>query len=113
MATAEPAATRSSGRASAPLIPPTLLSRLFGLGSVFGKGVRDARRTILIIAGLLTVLVVVVASQVALEYGTSAERLALAAQMGALPEIFQGMLGDPLRIETLGGFLSWRAFGFM
>lgn len=113
MATAEPAATRSSGRASAPLIPPTLLSRLFGLGSVFGKGVRDARRTILIIAGLLTVLVVVVASQVALEYGTSAERLALAAQMGALPEIFQGMLGDPLRIETLGGFLSWRVFGFM
>jgi len=113
MATAEPAATRSSGRESAPLIPPTLLSRLFGLGSVFGKGVRDARRTILIIAGLLTVLVVVVASQVALEYGTSAERLALAAQMGALPEIFQGMLGDPLRIETLGGFLSWRVFGFM
>ena len=113
MATAEPAATRSSGRASAPLIPPTLLSRLFGLGSVFGKGVRDARRTILIIAGLLTVLVVVVASQVALEYGTPAERLALAAQMGALPEIFQGMVGDPLRIETLGGFLSWRAFGFM
>ncbi len=113
MATAESTAMRPPGRVSEPVVPPRLASRLVGLGSVFGKGVRDARRTILIIGGLLTVLVVVVASQVAFEYNTAAERLALAAQMAALPEIFQGMLGDPIRIDTLGGFLSWRTFGFM
>lgn len=113
MAAPEPTAMRALGRASEPLVPPTFASRLLGLGSVFGKGMRDGRRTILIIGGLMAVLVAVTASQVALEYNTAAERLALAAQMAALPEIFQGMLGDPIRIDTLGGFLSWRTYGFL
>ncbi|TAL10798.1 MAG: hypothetical protein EPO00_04230, partial [Chloroflexota bacterium] len=28
-------------------------------------------------------------------------------------EIFQGMLGKPIAIDTLGGFLSWRTFNFL
>lgn len=95
------------------LISPSMAARLAGLGTIFGKGVRDSRRTIVIIATLLAVLVVVTASQIALEYNTAAERITLAAQMSALPEIFQGMLGKPIAIETLGGFLSWRTFGFL
>lgn len=95
------------------LIKPGLAARLAGLGTIFGKGVRDARRSILIIGTLLAVLVVLTASQIALEYNTAAERLTLAAQMSALPEIFQGMLGKPIAIDTLGGFLSWRTFNFL
>ncbi len=92
---------------------PSPFARVAGLGSVFGKGIRDGRRAALIIAGLLGLLVVVTASQVAIEYATAIERQALAAQMAALPPVFQGMLGEPTAIETLGGFVSWRLFGFV
>jgi ABC-2 type transport system permease protein len=103
------AADRPVGR----LTRPSMASRLLGLGSVFGKTVRDGRRTALVIGGLFTLVLVVTASQVAIEFDTLAERQAFAAQMTALPAIFQGMLGEPLAIETLGGFLSWRVINFM
>jgi len=98
---------------SVALIAPSALDRVAGLGSVFGKGLRDSRRASLIIAILLGVLVLITASQVALEYDTAIERQALLAQMQALPAVFQGMLGEPIRIDTLAGFLSWRTFGFI
>ncbi|MEO5919278.1 MAG: ABC transporter permease subunit [Candidatus Limnocylindrales bacterium] len=103
----------SSPGVSIDLIRPALPARLAGLGSIFGKGFRDSRRTIVILSVLMAVLIAVVASQVAIEYGTVAKRLALAGQMALLPEIFQGMLGKPVNIETLGGFLSWRSFGIL
>lgn len=108
---ASPALRR--GTSPIDLIRPTLAARIGGLGTIFGKGLRDARRSILIIGVLLAVLLVVTASQIALEYNTAAERITLAAQMSALPQIFQGMLGKPIAIETLGGFLSWRTYGFL
>lgn len=95
------------------LIVPSALDRVAGLGSVFGKGLRDSRRATLIIGILLGVLMLITASQVAIEYDTAIERQALLAQMQALPAVFQGMLGEPIRIDTLGGFLSWRTFGFI
>lgn len=94
-------------------IEPSVVARVMGLGSVFGKGLRDSRRGALIIGVLLGILVLITGSQIALEYNTAIERAALAAQMSGLPAVFQGMLGEPIRIETLGGFLSWRMFGFV
>ncbi|MBI2762780.1 MAG: ABC transporter permease subunit [Chloroflexi bacterium] len=113
-AAAPDSAIPNSGPAAAPdLVRPTLVARLAGLGTIFGKGIRDARRSILIIGVLMAVLIIVTASEIAVEYDSVAERLILAAQMSALPEIFQGMLGKPIAIDTLGGFLSWRTFGFL
>jgi len=37
----------------------------------------------------------------------------MAAQLSALPAIFQGMLGSPVGIDRLGGFVSWRALNFL
>jgi ABC-type transport system involved in multi-copper enzyme maturation permease subunit len=37
----------------------------------------------------------------------------MAAQLQALPAVFQGMLGAAIGIETLGGFISWRALNFI
>jgi len=92
---------------------PGLASRLLGLGSVFGKSFRDSRRSALIL-GLLTALILLVTSaSIASEFNTAAKRLAVAAQMSALPEIFQGMLGRMVNIETLGGFISWRTINFL
>ena len=33
--------------------------------------------------------------------------------MTSLPPVFQGLLGEPIHIETLGGFLSWRVGNFL
>lgn len=92
---------------------PSLGARLFGLGSIFGKTFRDSRRAALI-AGVVTALIVVVtAASLAAEFDTVEKRRAVAQQLGSLPAIFQGMLGDMIAIERLGGFLSWRTINFL
>ncbi|HUG30937.1 MAG TPA: hypothetical protein VMQ65_10550 [Candidatus Limnocylindria bacterium] len=95
------------------LRPPTLRARLFGLGSVFGKAFRDSRRAGIVLGLLVGMIFLVTAAQVAEQFDSVAERLVFAGQLQALPPIFQGMLGEPIGIETLGGFLSWRILNFM
>lgn len=94
-------------------VAPRLLARLVGLGSVFGKTFRDSRVTAIVL-GLVTALILVVtAASVAGEFSTAEKRLGIAAQMAALPEIFQGMLGRMINIDRIGGFLSWRTINFL
>lgn len=92
---------------------PSAAKRLFGLGSVFGKSVRDGRWISLGLGLLYAVIVVAIASQVAVEFDSVAKRQLIAAQLSALPAVFQGMLGAPVGIDRLGGFLSWRALNFL
>ena len=107
-----------SATADGALVPaairrPSTLSLVYGLGSVFGKSLRDSRWAIV---GFFVVLVLIEAATVGAyvgEFDTLEKRLALAAQMGALPPMFAGLLGAPFCIETLPGFLSWRSLGFM
>ena len=47
------------------------------------------------------------------EFTTPASRALFAGQMTSLPPVFQGLLGEPIHIETLGGFLSWRVGNFL
>lgn len=98
---------------AASLAAPSAVSRVYGLGSVFGKGLRDSRRSILGFGVGLALLMVVTASQVAAEFGDAAARAALAAQMAVLPDAMRGLLGEPVNVETLGGFISWRTLGIM
>jgi ABC-2 type transport system permease protein len=93
--------------------PPSTLARVVGLGSVFGKSFRDSRRTALALGALYAFIVVVTAYSIVEEFDTVAERTAMARQLAALPAVFQGLLGQPLRIDTLGGFVSWRLFNFL
>ena len=92
---------------------PSSLVRLFGLGSVFGKTVRDSRIPVLGVGFVLGLIVVATGVTLTSQFATGAERAAIAAQMGAMPAMFRGLLGEPINIETLPGFLSWRAIGFM
>lgn len=110
MTAANPAGTRTL-----PLTqqPPTRVARLLGLGSVYGKAFRDSRRTALILGVVFGLLVAATAAQVVTEFKTSESRLVFAAQLTALPAVFQGMLGEPIRIDTLGGFVSWRILNFL
>ncbi|HET9853348.1 MAG TPA: hypothetical protein VFP56_12710 [Candidatus Limnocylindrales bacterium] len=105
--------TASATATSITMATPGLLARLVGLGSVFGKTFRDSRRTAVLL-GLVTALILLVTSaSVAGEFSTIEKRLGIAAQMAALPEIFQGMLGRMINIERIGGFLSWRTINFL
>ena len=90
---------------------PSALSRVYGLGSVFGKTMRDSRRAILGVGMLLGLIVLVTIAAIGDQFDTAAEREALARQMETLPALFQGLLGTPIEIETLPGFLSWRLVG--
>lgn len=90
---------------------PSSLSRVYGLGSVFAKHLRDSTPALLLVGVALGGVILATASQVALEFDTVESRRALATQMQLLPPLFQGLLGEPINIETLGGFISWRTLG--
>jgi ABC-2 type transport system permease protein len=107
-------ASATASRAAAPALhPPSLRARLLGLGSIFGKSFRDSRRSALLLGGLFLLVFVATASQVAEQFDTLEERIKMAAELSALPAVFQGLLGEPIGIEHLGGFLSWRLLNFM
>lgn len=92
---------------------PSTPSRVYGLGSVFGKGLRDSRWAIIGFGLGIGLIMLVTASQIAAEFSDAASRAALAAQMQMLPDVMRGLLGEPINIETLGGFIAWRTLGIM
>ncbi len=94
-------------------VAPSLRARLLGLGSIFGKAFRDSRRTAILLGILFAVVFLVTAAQVAEQFTSVAERLKFAAELQGLPPVFQGMLGEPIAIDKLGGFMSWRLLNFM
>jgi ABC-2 type transport system permease protein len=91
--------------ASAPHVP--LARRLYGLGSVFGKTLRDARIGILVVGALLGVMTLAGGMTMSTTYGTPEARLELAAMSGDMPPMLRGMYGNPVNVDTLGGFISW------
>jgi ABC-2 type transport system permease protein len=107
------AASRAAASRSVPLPVPGLRARLFGLGSIFGKTFRDSRRSALTVGIVTAVIVLSTGAALAAEFNTIEKRHAVAAQLGSLPAIFQGMLGEMISIERLGGFLSWRTINIL
>lgn len=83
-------------------------SRIMGLGNVYAKTVRDSRRAALIVGGVAGLFMLATATPYGTEFQTPESRAQLAAQMNAMPAVFRGLLGEPINIDTLGGFLSWR-----
>jgi polyether ionophore transport system permease protein len=90
---------------STPHVP--MASRLLGLGSVFGKTVRDSRIPGIVVAALLGVMVAAGGAVMADTYGTAAARAELAAMSSDMPPMLRGMYGNPVNVDTLGGFISW------
>jgi ABC-2 type transport system permease protein len=82
-------------------------SRLYGLGSVFGKTLRDARLGVLVIGALLGVMILAGGIAMSSTYGTPEARRELAAMSGDMPPMMRGLYGNPVNVDTLGGFISW------
>lgn len=96
-----PMAAAPAGRA------PTW-SRIYGLGSVYAKTLRDSRLSFLIVTGLTGGLMLVVGAALAKDMSTPAARADLTHLVQSLPPIMTGLAGNPVNIGTLGGYLSWK-----
>jgi ABC-2 type transport system permease protein len=88
------------------------VSRSWGLGSVYGKSLRDARRPCLATGGFLGFTVLVAGMAMASSYGAPQARAQIADFALQAPAALRGMYGEPERVGTLGGFLAWQYAGF-
>jgi len=88
---------------------PSLASRVYGFGSVFGKTLRDSRRAMLLVGGFLSVIWLTTGSTMATAFGTVASRQEVVQLTETLPPLFLGLYGgDAINVDTLGGFANWR-----
>jgi ABC-2 type transport system permease protein len=81
--------------------------RIYGLGSVYGKTIRDSTRAILIMAGLLGVIMLSGGAQYGVPFPTPEARAALATTFNELPDVLKGVYGVPMpaNLETLGALI--------
>ncbi|MFL5727073.1 MAG: hypothetical protein ACJ77F_12110 [Chloroflexota bacterium] len=108
--------TSEVGRRPAPLAPaiagPSLFSRVYGFGSIYGKTMRDSRRAVLVISFLLALMLVAVSYAIVQEFNTPASRQQLVAVVAAVPAILQGLAGKAVNVGTLGGYLQYKYGSF-
>lgn len=95
-----------------PLTTVSPLSRVFGLGSVFAKTLRDSRRATLIVGGAIGLLTIVVAAGIISQFSTPASRAEIGNIVDAVPPILRGLAGKPVNVGTLGGYLQYKYGGF-
>ena len=87
---------------------PSAWSRIYGLGSIFAKTVRDSRRTTIIAGVLLALLFLGVSRAITAEFATPQSREELQNLINAVPPILQGMAGKVVNVDTLGGYLQYK-----
>ena len=92
------------------LLPNRPWSGVVGLGSIFGKTLRDSRRAALIVGGIAGLFMLGTGAPFgsAPEFATIELRRQFTQGILSLPLALRGLLGDPIDIEHMGGFLSWR-----
>jgi ABC-2 type transport system permease protein len=85
-----------------------------GLGSIYGKTVRDSRRAAILVGGVAALFVIATGAPYATpDFATVELRQAFIASLTALPPAIRGLLGEPINLDTLGGFVSWRVGNFL
>jgi len=85
-------------------------SRVYGLGTVFAKTLRDSRLAVIIVAGLVAAFLLSGAAAFGEAYNTVQSRIDLANLVKSLPPAMSGVYGNPFpaNIETLGGSIGWK-----
>jgi ABC-2 type transport system permease protein len=107
----------TTGTPSAPpaghVAVPSPFSRVYGLGNVFAKTLRDSRRSTLIVGGAVALLTLAVAAGVVSQFGTLEARREIQQIVDAVPPILQGLAGRPVNVDTLGGYIQYKYGGFL
>jgi ABC-2 type transport system permease protein len=109
--------TSEVGRREAPVAPtiagPSLFSRIYGLGSIYGKTMRDSRRVVIAISVVLALLLIGVSYTIVQQFSTPESRQELVAVVAAVPAILQGLAGKAVNVGTLGGYLQYKYGTFL
>ncbi len=85
-----------------------LASRIYGLGSVYAKTLRDSRLSFVIVACLLGGLMVAVGAAFGTAYTTPQSRDDVVRIVQDLPAILQGLTGKAVNVGTLGGYMTYK-----
>lgn len=90
-------------------------SRVYGLGTVYAKTLRDSRLALIIMGGLMGILLISSGVAFGKAYATEISRQELAALVKSLPPAMAGVYGNPFPVNmtTLGGSIGWKTAGSM
>lgn len=94
--------------ASAGLTRTSAISRIYGLGSIYAKTMRDSRLAFIIVAGLLGGLALFMGAAISNVFPTPASRLEVDKLIGSMPAAMVNLFGKPEKLGTLGGYMSWK-----
>ncbi len=83
-------------------------SRLYGLGSMYGKTIRDSRLAFIIAAGLLGGMALVMGLAISSIFPTAASRLEVDKLIGSIPASMVNLFGKPVSLGTLGGYMTFK-----
>jgi ABC-2 type transport system permease protein len=87
---------------------PSPWSRIYGLGSVFAKTIRDSRRATIITAAVLALAFLGLGKAIVTEFDTPRSRAEIEALVAAVPPILQGLAGKAVHVGTLGGYFQYK-----
>jgi putative exporter of polyketide antibiotics len=102
--------TASAGapHAASTYAPIPIRHRIYGLGSIYGKSLRDSRLAFIMFTGLIAGLMLAIGSAWGSAYGTVEARREIAQLVENVPPIMAGMAGPIVKPETMGGFLTYK-----
>jgi ABC-2 type transport system permease protein len=85
-------------------------SRIYGLGTVYAKTLRDSRLAVIIVGGMMGAFLLSGGAAFGQAYNTLQSRQDLANLVRSLPPALSGVYGNPfpVNIETLGGSIGWK-----
>lgn len=92
--------------AAVPAIP--IRRRIYGFGSIYGKTLRDSRLAFIIMTGFFAGLMFVLASVWGSTYASAEARQELVRVTEAVPPVVAGIAGNPVSVDTMGGFLTYK-----
>lgn len=98
--------------AAAPVRRVPALARVWGLGSVYAKALRDGRMATLVLAVIVAAIFVTSGQAFAVGYPTAESRAGLQALAEELPDVMAGLYGNPIRIDTIPGAIAWKTASF-
>jgi ABC-2 type transport system permease protein len=83
-------------------------SRVYGLGSIYAKTMRDSRLAFIVAAGLMGGIMLVVSAAITKAYPTAASRVELASLATSLSGVASGIAGKAVNVGTMGGYVQWK-----
>ena len=78
-----------------------LIQRIYGLGSIFAKTLRDSRRATILVGGVLGLMVIGIGAAIVSQFATPQSRQEMGDVIRSVPPILQG-LAKPVHVLQRG-----------